>query len=1433
MVQREHDRWGWLHAGSALLLACLVPLHGVGATRAAGAPTGESTAPHGSPSATLSFIDSAVDQPQVETPAADADVPGADAIEPQTLQVTAVGLRAEAPEAETLPTDILVLVDTSASQTGAFKTLSEDIVAELLPLVSAGDRVRVAAIDITCEPLSDGFAAATAAETQQAMTALQKRTPLGSTDFVRGLTAAAGLFDADANRARRIIYVGDGPGLNGTAPLPFKGMLEQLRGEKIGFHAVAAGPMVNWPCLAAIANATGGTVILPDEGGSSAEVAASMSRMVSEPIFWAAEAYVAAPHADVASATAAATEGETVDAVTYSPMVLPPLRRDRDTVAILIGPVEDMRLGMTLETDARGEQAAEGTELALPSVAPSSDNAYLIELARNAWSTGGIFLPTLGRDGLERAKLAIRSEAATLAALSQQAEAAGDRDSAIQLAEASLRRDPDNPVASVLRAVSQVPSDAGAATEEPSSQLPEPVAPAAGTGNDGETLATDDATFEFDRMRKVITQALEQETAVRLRDARKLMATDPEAAREGLKSLLLDIDAEFADARLPADVRERLARQIEMRVREADRRAREKAERDLIAQREEASRREREALLGDLERKQDRLVRLASRYDALVKEGIRMGYEQPTTNFTEAERDVARQFAEEAPRIPTDPVVPMNARVLADNLALYARIIDYDAESMRLRRDSQRAFMDCLHLCDVAAIPFPDEPPVLYPSAARWREITRMREKYKAVDLANPGSAEEKIYRALEQPVENFDFVETPLRDVVAQIEDAHGIQVEIDARALEDFGLDIDQPVTRSVSGISLRSALRLILSEIDLAYIIKDEVMMITTQEEAENNLVLKVYPVADLVIPVGSGNGGVNPFQTGGGMGGMGGINSGQGMGGGGMGGMGMGGMGGGMFQVADARSREPRIADAGVTSSVGDSVTESSDQTDAPTPRRLPDSVLSADDLGAALRAYLGAPIAIATPDNTAEVALLHKKLVELRLSAAAFGRVGDFDQASDLLAAAIGSGHGEPWMYESLAVSLEAAGRPASEVERALLSAADFASSTNDLFALAQCLARFGLTERALDVCRQVVTLDPQHREAYAMAMSLAEKADDVEALAWACSGVLMHDWPTDQKELELRAARLARATIRKLEEDARDEDATFVRAVIDSALVRDVEFTISWSGEADVDLIVEEPTGAVCSVLTPVSTSGATLLADEDGEAGSETHRERYVVAEAFPGKYRLLVRRVWGEVAADTVTAEMVLHRGTDREERLKRQLVIGGEDLFLEVNVPEGRRTGPIQDAQVARIVDEQAQVGRAVLAQQLNALADPSAEYSLSQSRGASGSGSPVLPPFGRGGVVGYQPTISTLPDGANLSAVAVVSADRRYVRVTPTPLFSGVGQVSTFNFASGGAQGTGGMGGMGGGMGGMGGGMGGMGGGMGGMGGMGMGGMGGMM
>jgi len=56
-------------------------------------------------------------------------------------------------------------------------------------------------------------------------------------------------------------------------------------------------------------------------------------------------------------------------------------------------------------------------------------------------------------------------------------------------------------------------------------------------------------------------------------------------------------------------------------------------------------------------------------------------------------------------------------------------------------------------------------------------------------------------------------------------------------------------------------------------------------------------------------------------------------------------------------------------------------------------------------------------------------------------------------------------------------------------------------------------------------------------------------------------------------------------------------------------------------------------------------------------------------------------------------------------------------------------------------------------------------------------------PYYPRYGRG--IGYMPIVTTLPQGATLNASAVVSPDRRYVRMNLQPFFSSIPRVDTFN------------------------------------------------
>jgi type II secretory pathway component GspD/PulD (secretin) len=120
------------------------------------------------------------------------------------------------------------------------------------------------------------------------------------------------------------------------------------------------------------------------------------------------------------------------------------------------------------------------------------------------------------------------------------------------------------------------------------------------------------------------------------------------------------------------------------------------------------------------------------------------------------------------------------------------------------------------------------------------------------LSAAEPKAASEtesRILKALEEKT-TFEFVETPLADVAEYIAKMHKIQVVLDRKALDDSGIGSDTPITRNLSEISLRSALRLTLKELDLTWVVADEVLQITTVDEAGQKMVTRVYDVRDLV-------------------------------------------------------------------------------------------------------------------------------------------------------------------------------------------------------------------------------------------------------------------------------------------------------------------------------------------------------------------------------------------------------------------------------------------------------------------------------------------------------------------------------------------------------------------------------------------------------
>jgi hypothetical protein len=132
---------------------------------------------------------------------------------------------------------------------------------------------------------------------------------------------------------------------------------------------------------------------------------------------------------------------------------------------------------------------------------------------------------------------------------------------------------------------------------------------------------------------------------------------------------------------------------------------------------------------------------------------------------------------------------------------------------------------------------------VFSPLAARAQEPKGL------LSEPRPSLAEQKILAALASQSE-VNFVDQPLADVVQFLKEKHQIEIQLDNKALTDEGIGFDTPVTRHLENVSLESLLQLILGEMDMTFVPKHEVLVITTRTEAENMLITRFYPVGDLL-------------------------------------------------------------------------------------------------------------------------------------------------------------------------------------------------------------------------------------------------------------------------------------------------------------------------------------------------------------------------------------------------------------------------------------------------------------------------------------------------------------------------------------------------------------------------------------------------------
>jgi hypothetical protein len=474
----------------------------------------------------------------------------------------------------------------------------------------------------------------------------------------------------------------------------------------------------------------------------------------------------------------------------------------------------------------------------IPALKADAANGYLVTLVAQAKSDGGRTLPLVDRASLATAKQEIEAGGHGLTYFARVALDGGNLESADKLAGEALNRNPNDNVARAIKETvaakkagkAPAPADAAKSGENPlvggepgDLSLQGGAAPPP----DGAVAAT--AIHQA----RALEEQWQKDVQSTINKARGLVAEKPGEAENLIQAKINDL---AVMTELRAEIRDRLMGMLRTARREIKHRAEELTRREQERIREYVARREQEMTNLALARRQSKVKQLMDRYDALMAEG---------------RCRLAEEAASEAEKV-TQGCETGGMIIAAAQDSRFRGACD---DIMAVRVAKQKGFVDAIYRTEHSHVPAADDPPIVYPDGEFWRDLTaRRKDKYSSTDLSRRSPAEKKIEEALKQPTQ-IEFVETPLRDVVDYLKDLHHIEIQLDAAALKDAGLEETTPVTKNLKGISLRSALKLLLDDLQLKYVIHNEVLLITSpaKVDSEEYMTAEVYPLSDLVLPI----------------------------------------------------------------------------------------------------------------------------------------------------------------------------------------------------------------------------------------------------------------------------------------------------------------------------------------------------------------------------------------------------------------------------------------------------------------------------------------------------------------------------------------------------------------------------------------------------
>jgi tetratricopeptide (TPR) repeat protein len=365
---------------------------------------------------------------------------------------------------------------------------------------------------------------------------------------------------------------------------------------------------------------------------------------------------------------------------------------------------------------------------------------------------------------------------------------------------------------------------------------------------------------------------------------------------------------------------------------------------------------------------------------------------------------------------------------------------------------------------------------------------------------------------------------------------------------------------------------------------------------------------------------------------------------------------------------------------------------------------------------------------------------------------------------------------DDWAHDALAIALTAAGANPIEVERASVSSVDLdPDSAKAYLKAARAEADLKNHNQAVAFCRRAAECSPDDPTAYANAMAYAEFATDVksDAVLWAANNLLRRDWNTgDGIDYHKQAGERLPRLEAKLKAAGQNTAALAKAVALQNQ--RDLVVELLWQGGADLDLIVAEPVGSVCSPTSKRSSGGGVLKADVLEQQNDRS--EVYTAASAFSGTYKVSVRQAFGRPIGGTATVKVTKFKGTPRESTDLIDVPLNTARP-IEVKLDGGSRTtlAEVSDDVVAVEGELRAETTGSPLTSGVSGLGGGFGTAGSALASPVASSGGPALPVVASATET-RMPGISA--NTADIRASFKLNPDRKTYSVTVNPVFTGL-------------------------------------------------------